>query len=130
MKHMKHLSFVTVFLLCALSPLCSQSETLGSIYTSLDELERTLLDIQSGNESLKADTQALKESLRESEAANRRLQELSEELRTLSTEQAESYRTQSVLLERSERRLKGWRLASIIEWAALCGILAIGLLAN
>jgi chromosome segregation ATPase len=103
---------------------------LGSIYTSLDELEQTLLDIQSGNESLKADTQALKESLRESEAASGRLQELSAELKRLSTEQAESYRTQSVLLEQSERKLKSWRLASIIAGAALCAVIAIGLTAN
>jgi hypothetical protein len=75
---------------------------------------------------LKADTQALKENLRESEAASGRLRELSEELRTLSTEQAESYRTQSALLEKSERKLKGWRLASIIEGAALVLVLAIG----
>jgi hypothetical protein len=34
------------------------------------------------------------------------------------------------LLERSERKLKGWRLASIIEGAALCAALAIGLLAR
>jgi predicted RNase H-like nuclease (RuvC/YqgF family) len=127
---MKHLLFGTVLLLCALPPLCSQQETLGSIYTSLDELERTLLDIQSENGSLKADTQALKENLAESEAAVKRLSALSAELKRLSTEQAESYRTQSVLLERSERKLKGWRLASIIEGAALCAVIAIGLLAN
>jgi hypothetical protein len=83
-------------------------------------LERTLLDIQSENGSLKADTQALKENLAESEAANRRLQELSAELRTLSTGQEQAYRRQSVLLEKSERGLKSWRLASIIEGAALC----------
>ncbi|MDR2691219.1 MAG: hypothetical protein LBB73_02820, partial [Dysgonamonadaceae bacterium] len=79
----------------------SQQETLGSIYTSLDELERTLLDIQSENESLKAGTQTLQENLRESEAANRRLAGLSERLRTLSTEQEQAYRRQSALLEQS-----------------------------
>jgi hypothetical protein len=103
---------------------------LGSIYTSLDEPERTLLGMQSGNGSLKADTQALKENLKENEAASGRFRELPEELRTLSTEQAESYRTQSALLEKSERGLKSWRLASIIEGAAIIMILATGLPAH
>jgi regulator of replication initiation timing len=98
---------------------------LGSIYTSLDELERTLLGIQSENESLKADTRALRESLTESEAANERLAELSERLRTRSTEQEQAYNRQSLLLEQSERRLKGWMLASIIEGAVIIGILAV-----
>jgi regulator of replication initiation timing len=127
---MKHLLFGTVFLLCALLPLYSQSETLGSIYTSLDELERTLLDIQSENGSLKADTQALKENLRESEAASGRLQELSAELKRLLTEQEQAFNRQSALLEKSERGLKSWRLASIIEGAAIITILATGLLAH
>jgi hypothetical protein len=75
---------------------------------------------------LKADTQALKENLRESEAASGRLRELSEELRTLSTEQEQAYRRQSALLEKSESGLKNWRLASVIEGAALVLVLALG----
>jgi ferric-dicitrate binding protein FerR (iron transport regulator) len=102
----------------------SQPPTLDSIYTSLDELERTLLDMQSDNESLKADTQALRENLTESEAATARLSALSEELRSLSNEQAEAYSRQSALLEQSERKSRRWRLASIIEGAAL--VLLVG----
>jgi ferric-dicitrate binding protein FerR (iron transport regulator) len=111
-------------------PLFSQQETLGSIYTSLDELEETLLDIQSENESLKEDTRTLKENLTESEAANRRLSALSEELRRLSDEQEQAYNRLLLSLERSERRLKGWRLASIIEGAALLGVFLLALTAN
>jgi predicted RNase H-like nuclease (RuvC/YqgF family) len=102
----------------------SQPPTLDSIYTSLDELEQTLLDMQSDNESLKADTQTLRENLTESETATARLSALSEELRTLSNEQAQAYSRQSVLLEQSERKLKSWRLASVIEGAAL--VLLVG----
>jgi septation ring formation regulator EzrA len=108
-----------VLLSFALSPLYSQQQTLSNINTSLDELEKTLLDIQSENESLKADTQALQRNLTESETANERLSNLSAELRRLSTEQQEAYRRQSDLLDTSERRLKRWRLTSLIEGAAL-----------
>jgi hypothetical protein len=52
------LLFVIVLLSLVLPPLFSQQATLGSIYTSLDELEQTLLDIQNENENLKRDTQA------------------------------------------------------------------------
>jgi DNA repair exonuclease SbcCD ATPase subunit len=122
---MNRLLSAIVFLLCALSPLCSQSETLGSIYTSLDELEGTLLDIRSENERLKSDTEALKLNLTESEAAAGRLSDLSAELRRLSTEQAEAYRRQSALLEKSGRRLKRWRLASLIEGGVIAALLVV-----
>jgi hypothetical protein len=92
-------------------------------YTSLDELEGTLLDIQ--NENLKRDTQALKENLTESEYANARLSDLSAELWRLSTEQAEAYRRQSASLDKSERRLRNWRLASLIEGGLLAALLAV-----
>jgi predicted RNase H-like nuclease (RuvC/YqgF family) len=104
----------------------SQPPTLDSIYTSLDELERTLIDMRSDNESLKADTLALRENLAGSEAAAARLSALSEELRTLSNAQTEAYSRQSALLERSERTLKHWRLASIIEGAALATVFILG----
>ena len=116
---MSRLLSAIVLLSFASSPLYPQSETLSSINTSLDELERTLLDIQSENESLKADTEALRRNLKDSEAANEKLSNLSAELRRLSTEQQEAYRRQSDLLDTSERRLKRWRLASLIEGAAL-----------
>jgi predicted RNase H-like nuclease (RuvC/YqgF family) len=122
---MNHLSFVIVLLLSASLPLYAQQGTLGSIYTSLDELERTLTGIESENESLKADTEALRLNLTESEAANVKLSSLSAELRRLSTEQAEAYRRQSVLLGTSERSLKRWRLASLIEGAALVSVLLV-----
>jgi chromosome segregation ATPase len=120
-----HLLFAIVLLLSASLPLYAQQETLGSIYTSLDELERTLLGIQSENESLKADTEALRENLTESEAAGGRLLALSAELKRLSAEQEQAYNRQSALLEQSEKKFKGWRLASIIEGAAIIGILAV-----
>jgi hypothetical protein len=66
----------------------------------------------------------LRENLAGSEAAAARLSALSEELRTLSKEQAEAYSRQSALLEQSERTLKRWKLASIIEGAAL--VLLVG----
>jgi hypothetical protein len=44
---------------------------------------------------------------------------LSAELKRLSSEQAEAFKRQSASLELSERRLKRWRLASLIEGAAL-----------
>jgi predicted RNase H-like nuclease (RuvC/YqgF family) len=116
---MSRLLSVTVLLSFVLSPLYAQRETLSSINTSLDELERTLTGIQNENESLKTDTEALKQNLMESEAANEKLSKLSAELRRLSTEQAEVYRRQSVLLDKSERSLRSWRLASLIEGAAL-----------
>jgi DNA repair exonuclease SbcCD ATPase subunit len=116
---MSRLLSVIVLLSLASLPLFSQQETLSNISTSLDELEQTLLDIQKENENLKADTQALKQNLTNSEAANERLSSLSAELRRLSTEQAAAYKRQSVLLDTSERRLKSWRLASVIECAAL-----------
>jgi DNA repair exonuclease SbcCD ATPase subunit len=121
---MKHLLLSIVFLLFALLPCYSQRETFSNIATSLDELEQTLLDIQSENESLKSDTQALKENLAESEAAAERLSSLSTELRRLSTEQGEAYRRQSVLLDTSNRSLRRWRLASLIEG----GVIAAGVL--
>jgi predicted RNase H-like nuclease (RuvC/YqgF family) len=121
---MKRLLSVIVLLSFAPLPLFSQPQTLGSIYTSLDELEKTLTDIQNENENLKTDTEALKQNLMESEAANEKLLKLSTELRRLSTEQAEAYRRQSVLLDKSERSLRRWRLASLIEGAALvCTVL-------
>jgi septal ring factor EnvC (AmiA/AmiB activator) len=120
-----HLLFAIVLLLSASLPLYAQQETLGSIYTSLDELERTLLDIQSENENLKADTKALRENLTESEAAGGRLLALSEELKRRSAEQEQAYKRLSATSEQSERRLRGWRLASIIEGAAIIGILAV-----
>jgi predicted RNase H-like nuclease (RuvC/YqgF family) len=116
---MNRLLSAIVLLSLASLPLYSQQETLSNISTSLDELERTLLDIQRENESLKTDTQALKQNLTESAAANERLSILSAELRRLSTEQAQAYSRQSVLLDTSNRSLKSWRLASIIEGAAL-----------
>ena len=123
---MSRLLSVIVLLSFALSPLYAQLETLSSINTSLDELEKTLTDIQSANESLKADAEALRRNLTESEAANGRLSDLSAELRQLSSEQAEAYRRQSALLEKSGRSLRRWRLASLIEGAALAGtILAL-----
>jgi hypothetical protein len=93
-------------------------------------LERTLLDIQSENEKLREGTRQLQENLTESENAEKRLSELSEELRKLSSEQELAFRRQSVLLERSEKRLRGWRLASIIEGAALAAVILFGALAN
>jgi predicted RNase H-like nuclease (RuvC/YqgF family) len=122
---MNHFSFVIVLLLSASLPLYAQRETLFNINTSLDELEKTLTDIQSENESLKADTEALKLNLTESEAANVKLSNLSAELRRLSSEQAEAYRRLSGLFDTSERRLKRWRLASLIEGAALAACLFI-----
>jgi predicted RNase H-like nuclease (RuvC/YqgF family) len=122
---MNHFSSVIVLLLSASLPLCAQQGTLDSIYTSLDELERTLTGIESENESLKADTEALRLNLTESETANVKLSDLSAELRRLSSEQAEAYRRQSVLLGTSERSLKRWRLASLIEGAALVSVLLI-----
>jgi chromosome segregation ATPase len=116
---MSRLLSAIVLLSLALSPLYAQRETLSNINTSLDELEQTLLDIQNENENLKRDTQALKENLTESEAANARLSDLSAELRRLSTEQAEAYRLQSDSLDKSEKSLRRWRLASLIEGAAL-----------
>ncbi|MDR0638067.1 MAG: hypothetical protein LBG27_04055 [Spirochaetaceae bacterium] len=100
---------------------------MDSIYASLDELERTLLAIQSENESLKAGTKTLQENLTESETANRRLSALSAELRTLPAGQAQAFRRQSALLEQSERRLKRWRLASIIEGAVIIALLAVSI---
>jgi DNA repair exonuclease SbcCD ATPase subunit len=104
--------------------LFSQQEISGSIYTSLDELEGTLLGIQSENESLKSGMETLKESLLESEAANRRLSALSAELRTLSEEQEQAYARQSRLLEGSEKSLRRWRLASIVEGTLLLAVIA------
>jgi hypothetical protein len=57
--------------------------------------------------------------LKESEAATERLSNLSAELKRLSTEQAADFKRLSLLLDTSERSLKGWRLASLIEGAAL-----------
>jgi DNA repair exonuclease SbcCD ATPase subunit len=122
---MKRLSAVIVLSSLVLPPLFSQQATLDSIYTSLDELERTLLDIQSENENLKRDTQALKENLTESEAAAARLSDLSTELKRLSDEQAEAYRRQSASLDKSEKKLRNWRLASLIEGAALIACIFI-----
>jgi hypothetical protein len=68
---------------------------------------------------LKTGTQALKQNLMESENANERLSRLSTELRQLSIEQGLEYKRQSDLLNISEKKLKGWRLASLIEGAAL-----------
>jgi DNA-binding SARP family transcriptional activator len=90
-------------------------------------LERTLLGIQSENESLKADTRALRENLMESEAAGGRLLALSEELKRLSAEQEQAYKRLSASLEQSGRRLKGWRLASIIEGAAIIALIAVSI---
>ncbi|MDR0640083.1 MAG: hypothetical protein LBG27_14505 [Spirochaetaceae bacterium] len=98
---------------------------MDSIYTSLDELERTLLDIQSENESLKSGMETLRENLTESEAANRRLSALSAELRTLSEEQGQAFARQSRLLEGSEKSLRRWRFASIIEGAAVIVLFAV-----
>ena len=122
---------LSVCLLLSLPPpLFSLPETSGSIYTSLDELERTLLGIQSENESLKSGTETLKESLLESEAANRRLSALSAELRSLSEEQEQAFARQSRLLEGSEKSLRRWRLASIIEGAAIVAVLAVSVIAG
>jgi predicted RNase H-like nuclease (RuvC/YqgF family) len=118
---------LSAIVLLSLAPLqlFSQQATLGSIYTSLDELEQTLLGIQSENENLKRDTQALKENLTESETAAARLSDLSTELKRLSTEQAEAYRRQSDLLDKSERRLRNWRLASLIEGGVIAALVAV-----
>jgi outer membrane murein-binding lipoprotein Lpp len=119
---MRRLLFVIVLLLSTCLPVFSQRQTLDNISTSLDELESTLLDIQNENEALKADTEALKQNLSESEAAAGKLLVLSAKLKRLSSEQAEAFRRQSASLELSERRLKRWRLASLIEGAALISI--------
>jgi hypothetical protein len=68
--------------------------------------------------------------LTESEAAGKRLLALSAELKRLSAEQEQAYNRQSLLLEQSGRRLKGWRLASIIEGAALAAVIVFGVIAR
>ena len=128
---MSRLLSAIVLLSFASLPLYAQRETLSSINTSLDELEKTLTDIQSENETLKLDTETLRKNLEESKDSNEKLLKLSAELRRLSTEQAEAYRRQSGLLDRSERSLRNWRLASLIEGAALiAAVIALGLSAG
>jgi hypothetical protein len=122
--------FVIGFCLFVSSPVFSQSETLFNINTSLDELERTLLDMESENESLKGDTAILRQSLLESEAAADRLLLLSTELRRLSSEQGEVFRRQSVLLEKSGKTLSFWRVFSLIAGAALLAAGVLVLLVN
>ena len=118
MRSRRCIGALCLFWLCL--PLSAQEAPFGSIYTGLDSLETLMNAMQTQNERLQGDINNLETNLAQSgallnerDASIARLQALLRDLKTQSDAMREAYKRQSHSLQKSEQRLRNWRLFAL-----------------
>jgi chromosome segregation ATPase len=101
--------------------LSGQEAPFGSIYAGLDSLETLMNAMHERNETLQSDINNLEtnlaqsgELLHERNASIARLQALLTDLKTQSDAMREAYKRQRQSLQKSEQRLRNWRLFALV----------------